>query len=315
MTHRILAGVFLACLLVSPLRAADPRPADTTALDKLVVDTLREVHNKGADLYNTNKDFAGTYRLYQGALLTVRPLLAQHAAAQKLIDDGLAEAEKEVLISQKAFRLHETIEGVRAYLKTAIEVARKAEEKKPETKKPAEVTKTPETKKPETKTPDVTKNPEVKKPETKMPETKTPETKKPAEVTKTPETKKPVEVVKKPEEPKKTEVAIAPSPKSKEPGINTPTSSKGTTGKVMLGGKPIKAGEVTFVTTGKANPRVFTATLHADGTYSFDEALPAGKYVVTVNGKGIPDKFHTTTTSGLTFEVKAGTNNYDIDLK
>ena len=79
-----------------------------------MVDALRDVHNKGADLYNTKKDSTGAYRMYQGALVTVRPLLGHRPDAQKIIDDGLAAAEKETNVAQKAFRLHEAIEGVRS---------------------------------------------------------------------------------------------------------------------------------------------------------------------------------------------------------
>ena len=141
--------------LALPLAAQEPKLPDAKAFDKLVVDTLRDVHNKGADLYNTRKDFEGTYRLYQGALVTVRPLLAHHAAAQKIIDEGLAAAEKETTVAQKAFRLHEAIEAVRAHLKG--DTAKKPQDKKPEEKKP-EVKKPGEKKPPETK-------PEEKKPE------------------------------------------------------------------------------------------------------------------------------------------------------
>src|SRR5207253_318530 len=68
MTGRSLAGLFLALALVAPLRADDPKLPDVAAFDKSVVDALRDIHNKGADLFNTSKDYAGAYRLYQGSL-------------------------------------------------------------------------------------------------------------------------------------------------------------------------------------------------------------------------------------------------------
>ena len=142
MTGRVPAGLLLGLLAAGPLLADEPKLPDTKVFDKVVVDTLRDVHNKGADLYNTSKDFAGTYRMYQGALLTVRPLLAHRPAAQKLIDDGLDVAEKEPAVAHKAFKLHETIETVRSHLKG--EPVKKPEDpKKPEdkTKKPEDKTK------------------------------------------------------------------------------------------------------------------------------------------------------------------------------
>lgn len=126
-----VAAVFalaLAAAVVAGASAADPvTPGDAKAFDKLVVDTLRDVHNKGADLYNEKQDYHGAYRLYQGSLLTVRPLLAHHPTAQKAIDDGLAAADKEPDITRKGFILHEAIERVRADLRG---IAPKADDKK-----------------------------------------------------------------------------------------------------------------------------------------------------------------------------------------
>jgi hypothetical protein len=143
---RCLAAL-LAFVLPATLCAQEPKLPDAKAFDKLVVDTLREVHNRGADLYNTKKEFEGTYRMYEGALVTVRPLLAHRPAAQKMIDDGLAAAEKEAAAAQKAFRLHEAIEAVRAHLKG--DPGKKPDDKKPEEKKPVE--KKPKEKKPDDK--------------------------------------------------------------------------------------------------------------------------------------------------------------------
>jgi hypothetical protein len=120
MAGRLPVVLLLIAGLALAIRADDPKWPDVVAFDKLVVDTLRDVHNKGADLYNTKKEFDAAYRLYQGALLTVRPFLAHRPAAQKLIDDGLAAAEQEPTLAQKAFRLHEVIEAVRAHLKTKL---------------------------------------------------------------------------------------------------------------------------------------------------------------------------------------------------
>ena len=107
MTGRPLAGLLLALAVLTALAGGNslgagegPKLPAPAAFDKLVVDTLRDVHNRGADLYNTGKDFAGAYRVYEGALLTVRPLLAHRPAAQKLIEEGLAAADKEVGAAQ-----------------------------------------------------------------------------------------------------------------------------------------------------------------------------------------------------------------------
>jgi hypothetical protein len=235
MAGRLLAVLSLA-LFVPAVLADDPKLPDVPAFDKLVVDTLRDVHNKGADLYNQKKEFDGTYRMYQGALLTVRPFLAHRPAAQKLIDEGLAAAEAEPGVAQKAFRLHEAIEAVRKHLREVGMAPAKLVE-------PTEV---------------------------------------------------------------------APKPKEKGPGP-APAGGKGLSGKVTFNGQPLAAAEVTLVTLDQLKPRVFTTPVQA-GNYSFAE-LPPGKYAVIVTGKGVPEKYQTTLTSGLTVEVKAGGGSHDLELK
>ena len=101
----------------------------TPEATKLALDALKDVHNRGADLYNDG-DPVGCLRMYQAALITVRPFLVHLPAVQKLIDTGLAEAqsyepgptplEKAQTAKRQAFRLHELIEQVRAELKLAI---------------------------------------------------------------------------------------------------------------------------------------------------------------------------------------------------
>jgi len=95
---------------------APPAPTD---FDKIAVDVLKDIHNRGAELYNKGEPL-GSLRLYEGSLLTVRPFLAHRPAIQKLIDDGLNEVAKTDGIKIQAFRLHEVIEEVRGKLKEEI---------------------------------------------------------------------------------------------------------------------------------------------------------------------------------------------------
>jgi truncated hemoglobin YjbI len=99
------------------LFAATPVLAqDTAGLDKLVGDALKEMHNKAADLYNGG-DPNGCYRMFQGGLITVRPLLAHRPDLQQLIDQGLQAADRQAAIALRARGLHDTIETVRTKLK------------------------------------------------------------------------------------------------------------------------------------------------------------------------------------------------------
>jgi len=152
MSARSLAALLLLLFTAGFAFADDPKLPETKVFDKMVIDSLREVHNKGADLYNEAKDFPGAYRLYQGALMAVRPLLGHRLEVQKIIDTGLAAAEKAPDLpdgkgpdfARKAFLLHETIENVRKHLKIAIGEKKpddKKDDKKPDDKKKDELAK------------------------------------------------------------------------------------------------------------------------------------------------------------------------------
>lgn len=348
MTTRTLPALALAAALVlgaSRAAADDPKLPDTRTFDKLVVDTLRDVHNKGADLYNTSKDYAGAHRLYEGALATVRPLLAHRPEAQKLIDAGLAAAEKEPEAARKAFVLHEAIEGVRKNLKAALAEPKKTAEppkkpdepkktteepkkpteppKKPDEKKPTEPPKKPDDKKPDDKKPiEPPKKPEDKKPveppkKTEEPK-KAPEPPKKPDEPKKPDDKKPAEPPKKVEEKKPEEkkpdgaaVAVAPMPKNPVAKADGAASVRGT---ITRNGQPVIEGEVTFVSLNQPLPRVFTGAIK-NGAYNVTEAIPAGQYAGMVTGKGVPEKYHLIATAGLRFEFAAGANTADIALK
>lgn len=248
MPSRLYTSLALALLLTASAAAQEPKLPDARAFDKMVSDSLRDVHDKGATIYNDANDFAGAFRLYEGALAAVRPLLAHRPAAQKLIDTGFATADKvpdadgKPNFARKAFVMHETIEAVRKELKAGF-TAPKPEDKKPPEKKP--------------------------------------------------EDKKPVDPPKKPEE-------------KKQPA--------GLSGTVTLKGQPLAEGEVTVVTLGALVPRTFTASVK-DGKYAFAEALPAGKYVVIVTGKGVPEKYTLTSTSALRFDLAAGAAVFDIAIQ
>jgi hypothetical protein len=181
---RELTAAILALVLAGLPASAQVEPPNP--LDKSIYDSLKDVHNYGADLYNQSKDYTGSYRVYEGALKTVRPLLSYRPASQKTIDGGLAAATAEPEMAKRAFLLHETIEKVRAELKTAGATPKKPEEKKPD-----------ETKKPEPK-------PEVKKPEP-APEPKKTVGTKPAD----PVTPAPAPMPKGPPEAAKTGVAVS----------------------------------------------------------------------------------------------------------
>ncbi|HKA06509.1 MAG TPA: hypothetical protein VKD71_04575 [Gemmataceae bacterium] len=103
----ILAGLFGQAVCAQDSRAA---------FDKQASEALRDVHDRGAELYNAG-DAAAGYRMYQGGLIVVRGLLGHRPEVQKLIADGLSEAERQASVARRAFVLHELIEKVRVELR------------------------------------------------------------------------------------------------------------------------------------------------------------------------------------------------------
>lgn len=109
--------VAVACVLATAGagRATDEKtagPMDGKALDTTLYNTLRDVINRGAALYNSG-DQAGCYRIYEGALMAVRPLLAHHPDLQKAVTDGLTSAEQDPMLSRRAFALRSVLDRVR----------------------------------------------------------------------------------------------------------------------------------------------------------------------------------------------------------
>ncbi len=93
-----------------------------TDLDRMVLETLKEIHNRGAASYNAG-DHISAFRLYEGAIITVKPFLGHRPKIQALIADGVEQVDKAIMDPKvKAFRLHEVIEQVRADLKAELKL-------------------------------------------------------------------------------------------------------------------------------------------------------------------------------------------------
>jgi hemoglobin len=97
-------------------------PADKSAVDRQLSDALRDMHNRAADLFNVAKDYNGAYRMFQGGLYVVRPLLNHRSDVQQILDQGMQESERLASLPDRAMRLHRTIEDMRAKLRPAGEV-------------------------------------------------------------------------------------------------------------------------------------------------------------------------------------------------
>jgi hemoglobin len=111
-----------ACLLIgvtAAARAADepktPPPLERKALDEVARKTLFDVINQGADIYNVG-NHEGCYRLYQGSLMTLTPLLDHRPELQKAIAAALADAQRTPAAADKAFVLRRALDRIRADL-------------------------------------------------------------------------------------------------------------------------------------------------------------------------------------------------------
>src|SRR5262245_42569770 len=85
---------------------------DLSSLDN----TLRDVINAGAKIFNEHGDHAGCYRLYQGSLLSIKPFLPPDL--QKTVSAGLASAEKQGSYADRAFELRRVLDAIRAKAKS-----------------------------------------------------------------------------------------------------------------------------------------------------------------------------------------------------
>ncbi len=110
--------------------------------------SLREVINVGADLYNRSGDHVGCFRVYQGALLSVKPFLPPEL--QKKVDQAMTNADRLPTWADRAFELRAVIDEIRAtgrpkaspppvkIIDAPGKEEKKAEEKKAEEKKQEE---------------------------------------------------------------------------------------------------------------------------------------------------------------------------------
>jgi hemoglobin len=102
-------------LLIAAARPARCEAPTDKAVDAIVFSTLRDVINKGADLYNPpNSDHAGCWRFYEGALISVRPFLGHRPDVQEKITKGLTDAYNESSLGNRAFVLRRVIDDVRS---------------------------------------------------------------------------------------------------------------------------------------------------------------------------------------------------------
>ncbi len=105
-----LAGLFAVASVV--LAHPKDEAEANRKLDKKLNSILIQVTNEGAALYN-NGDPSGCYRLFQGALLAVAPMLEHRPALKNSVAEKLAKAPAQPSCAHRAFYLRKVIDDVR----------------------------------------------------------------------------------------------------------------------------------------------------------------------------------------------------------
>src|SRR5262249_52321618 len=109
----IIALALTGVLWAQPVQLGAAGP-DTKDIDQRIYKVLKDVINSGARIYNApNNDHSGCYRLYEGSLITLKPLLDHRPGLQKAIDDAFALAAREPSVPERAFILRAALDRIR----------------------------------------------------------------------------------------------------------------------------------------------------------------------------------------------------------
>jgi len=91
-TKCVLAVLMLVA--AGTLARADDKPIDRAELDKRIVGVVYESALLGTNIFNNDKNYEGCYRLYQGTLMALVPLLDHRAKLQATVKMRLERAAK-----------------------------------------------------------------------------------------------------------------------------------------------------------------------------------------------------------------------------
>jgi len=119
---RLLAAVGLA--VGCGAAAADEKPFDRTELDKRVAKAAHDAVAFGTDLFNKG-NHEGCFRLYQGTLATLHPLLDHRPKLAAVVRDRLDKA-RDAKPQEGAFVLREALDAVQKETAEALLPPKKA---------------------------------------------------------------------------------------------------------------------------------------------------------------------------------------------
>jgi hemoglobin len=117
---KLLFCACLAAVAAAGAARADDKTKEPASrpgpLDAAIHANLREIINHGANLYNQG-DWNGCYHLWEGSLMSIKPMLPTRAKLQGAIDAALANAKQDPMLWHRAWVLRTALDQVRAELK------------------------------------------------------------------------------------------------------------------------------------------------------------------------------------------------------
>ena len=121
----------LVCLIDTAALAAraDDKPLDRADLDSRVVKTIYETELLGTELWNKSANYEGCFRLYQGALTAVIPLLDHRPTLAKMAKAKLDKAQSMKPI-EGGNLLREALDEIQYTIAPETKLPPKAEAKK-----------------------------------------------------------------------------------------------------------------------------------------------------------------------------------------
>lgn len=84
-------------------------------------------------------------------------------------------------------------------------------------------------------------------------------------------------------------------------------------GRIVVAGRPLGGGKIVLHL---GNGEFLGTSVSKDGTYAFQKlTVPPAKYIVTIDSKGVAEKYKNEVVSPLRIDVREGENTFDFDLE
>lgn len=126
----LLAVLVLVGAAAAQEKKPSAKPLERKTLDESIYQSLRGIIDHGADLYNQG-DWNGCYRLWEGALMSLKPMLDHRPKLQEVIDGGLSKARQEAVLWQRAWALRPVLDRIRSDINADYPHKRKRDTREP----------------------------------------------------------------------------------------------------------------------------------------------------------------------------------------